>query len=443
MTVNGWLQIVVFLALVIVTVKPLGVFMTHLFSGERTFLSPVLGPIERGFYRVAGVDPAREQNWVLYAIAMLLFNAGGFALTYVILRTQHLLPWNPQGFDGLDHDLAFNTAVSFTTNTNWQAYGGENTMSYFSQMVGLAVHNFSSAATGIVLAVALIRGFARSSAQTIGNFWVDLTRCTLYVLLPISIIMAIVYVANGVPQTMGAYVDATTVEGGKQTIALGPVASQMAIKHLGTNGGGFFNANASHPFENPNGITNLLTLWSIFAIGGALTYVFGRMVGDTRQGWAIFAAMLILVVAGIAATYWAESAGNPNFVKAGLDTAANMEGKETRFGIANSALFAVVTTDASCGAVNAMHDSFTPLGSNSFYFFLCRRAALRCFFYVYFLLIQFVVAFENVLKCFVAWDRPRPRRWHTCFARGSPSPKKRSFGAASVARTYTSSRPGP
>jgi K+-transporting ATPase ATPase A chain len=362
MTVNGWLQIAVFLALVIVTVKPLGVFMTHLFSGGRTFLSPVLGPFERAFYRVAGVDPAREQSWVTYAIAMLLFNAGGFALTYLILRTQHLLPWNPQGFDGLDHDLAFNTAVSFTTNTNWQAYGGENTMSYFSQMVGLAVHNFSSAATGIVLAVALIRGFARSSAQTVGNFWVDLTRCTLYVLLPISIVMAIVYVWQGVPQTMGAYVDATTVDGGKQTIALGPVASQMAIKHLGTNGGGFFNANASHPFENPNGITNLLTLWSIFSIGGALTYVFGRMVGNTKQGWAIFAAMLILVVAGIAAAYWAESAGNPNFVKAGLDSAPNMEGKETRFGIANSALFAVVTTDASCGAVNAMHDSFTPLG---------------------------------------------------------------------------------
>ena len=285
MTANGLLQIAVFLVLVVLTAKPLGAFLTRLFAGERNFLSPVLGPFERGFYRAAGVDPAREQHWTTYATAMLLFNAGGFALTYLILRTQHLLPLNPQGLDGLSHDLAFNTAVSFATNTNWQSYGGESTMSYFSQMVGLAVHNFTSAATGIALAVALIRGFTRSSMQTIGNFWVDLTRCMLYLLLPLSIVIALVFVANGTPQNMGAYVDATTLEGAKQTIAQGPVASQMAIKHLGTNGGGFFNANSAHPYENPNGITNLLTMWSIFAIGAALPLLAVVLTLATPGGW--------------------------------------------------------------------------------------------------------------------------------------------------------------
>ena len=292
---------------------------------------------------------------------MLLFHVAGFLILYGLLRLQGFLPFNPQGMAAVPEYLSFNTAISFITNTNWQNYGGESTLSYLVQMLGLTHQNFLSAATGIVLAVALIRGFARASSKTIGNFWVDITRCTLYILLPICIPFALFLVWQGMPQTLGAYVDATTLEGAKQTIAVGPVASQVAIKMLGTNGGGFFNANAAHPFENPTALSNLLQIVSIFAIGAALTNVFGRMVGDQRQGWAIFAAMGIIFVAGVLVTYWAEAAGNPQFASLGLDP-ANMEGKEVRFGVPLSALFAVITTAASCGAVNAMHDSFTPLG---------------------------------------------------------------------------------
>ena len=292
---------------------------------------------------------------------MLFFHVGGFLILYGLLRLQGFLPFNPQAMAAMPEYLSFNTAVSFITNTNWQNYGGESTLSYLVQMLGLTHQNFLSAATGIVLAVALIRGFARASAKTVGNFWVDITRCTLYILIPICVPFALFLVWQGMPQTLGAYVDATTLEGAKQTIAVGPVASQVAIKMLGTNGGGFFNANAAHPFENPTALSNFLQIVSIFAIGAALTNVFGRMVGDQRQGWAILAAMGMLFVAGVAVTYWAEAAGNPQFASLGLDP-ANMEGKEVRFGVALSALFAVITTAASCGAVNAMHDSFTPLG---------------------------------------------------------------------------------
>src|SRR5690242_13832453 len=292
---------------------------------------------------------------------MLLFHVGGFVILYALMRLQAVLPFNPADQSAVPADLSFNTAVSFITNTNWQNYGGESTLSYLVQMLGLTHQNFLSAATGIVLAVALIRGFARASARTIGNFWVDITRCTLYILIPLCIPYALFLVWQGMPQTLGAYVDATTLEGAKQTIAVGPVASQVAIKMLGTNGGGFFNANAAHPFENPTALSNLVQIVSIFAIGAALTNVFGRMVGDQRQGWAILAAMGIVFVAGVTLTYWAEAAGNPQFASLGLDP-ANMEGKEVRFGVALSALFAVITTAASCGAVNAMHDSFTPLG---------------------------------------------------------------------------------
>ncbi|MGE0724913.1 MAG: potassium-transporting ATPase subunit KdpA, partial [Alphaproteobacteria bacterium] len=363
MTLNGWVQIAIFCVLVLATVKPLGLLMARVFAGERTFLSPVLGPLERGFYRLAGVDPAREQHWTAYVIAMLVFHAAGFVLLYALQRFQHVLPLNPQGFDPVPPDLAFNTAVSFVTNTNWQAYGGETTMSHLVQMLGLAVQNFLSAATGIALAIALARGFARAQARTIGNFWADMTRATLYVLLPLCIVMAIVLMALGLPQTLAGSVEATTLEGASQTIAQGPVASQIAIKQLGTNGGGFFNANAAHPYENPSPLTNLIELWAIFAIGAALTWTFGRMVGDQRQGWAILAVMGVLFLAGTLATYWAEAAGNPMVTALGVDPAGgNMEGKETRFGIVNSALWAVVTTAASCGAVNAMHDSFTALG---------------------------------------------------------------------------------
>jgi K+-transporting ATPase ATPase A chain len=361
MTINGWIQILIYCVLVTALVLPLGWYMTRVFNGERTFLSPVLRPIELVLYWVGGIDEKREQHWLTYAIAMLLFNAVGFLLLYAILRLQHLLPFNPADMSAVGEDLSFNTAVSFTTNTNWQNYGGESTLSYFTQMAGLTVHNFVSAATGIALAIALIRGFARASMRTVGNFWVDLTRCTLYVLLPISIVIALFLVWQGMPQTLGAYVDATTLEGGKQTIAVGPVASQIAIKMLGTNGGGFFNANAAHPFENPGAISNLVQMVAIFAIGAALTNVFGRMVGNQRQGWAIFSVMAVLFLAGIFVAYWAEARGNDFFTAMGL-TGGNMEGKEVRFGILNSALFAVITTAASCGAVNAMHDSFTPLG---------------------------------------------------------------------------------
>jgi K+-transporting ATPase ATPase A chain len=361
MTVNGWLQIALFSALIILIVKPLGSYMTRVFSGERTFLSPVLGPVERGVYRLCGVDQRREQSWVVYAVAMLLFSLAGFLTLYALMRLQALLPFNPAGQSAVEQGLAFNTAMSFDTNTNWQSYVPETTMSYLVQMAGLTVHNFVSAATGIALAVALVRGFARRSANSVGNFWVDLTRTTLYVLLPISIVATLVLVGLGVPQNLSAYTEATTLEGAKQVIAQGPVASQEVIKMLGTNGGGFFNANSAHPFENPNALTNLIEMVLIFSIGAALTNVFGRMVGDERQGWAVFGVMGILFLAGVVTAYWAEAAGNPVLSQLGL-AGGSMEGKEVRFGIANSALFTTVTTDASCGAVNTMHDSLTPLG---------------------------------------------------------------------------------
>jgi K+-transporting ATPase ATPase A chain len=369
MTLNGWLQIALYCALVLVCVKPLGAFMARLFSGERTFLHPVVAPFERGFYRLAGVDPAREQHWTTYTVAMLVFNGLGFFVLYALQRLQHTLPLNPQGFDPVSEHLAFNTAVSFVTNTNWQSYGGESTMSYLVQMAGLTVQNYVSAATGIALAIALTRAFARAEFKTVGNFWADVTRGTLYVLLPLCIMITLVLVASGMPQNLNAYVDATTLEGAQQVIAQGPVASQIAIKQLGTNGGGFFNANSAHPYENPSAISNLVEMWAIFAIGAALTYTFGRMVGDQRQGWAILGAMSFLFLLGVLVAYWAEAAGNPLLAAAGADTTVsdlqpggNMEGKEVRFGIVNSALWAVITTAASCGAVNAMHDSFTALG---------------------------------------------------------------------------------
>jgi K+-transporting ATPase ATPase A chain len=370
MTANGWLQIAIFAALVAALVVPFGAYMTRVFAGERTLLSPVLRPVERLFYGLSGVDETREQNWLAYAAGVVLFNLAGFVLLYALQRLQGAIPFfNPQGMSGVAPDLALNTSISFTTNTNWQNYGGEGTMSYLVQMFGLTMHNFVSAATGIAVAIALVRGFARRSVQTIGNFWVDLTRCTLYILLPISIVGALFLVWQGMPQNLNAYVDATTLEGAKQTIAQGPVASQIVIKILGTNGGGFFNANAAHPYENPTPLSNLVQMVMIFAIGAALTNVFGRMVGNQRQGWALFGVMGILWLVGVFIAYGAESRGNPAFTPIGIDQVAstlqaggNMEGKEVRFGIANSALFATVTTDTSCGAVNAMHDSFTPLG---------------------------------------------------------------------------------
>jgi K+-transporting ATPase ATPase A chain len=363
MTANGWVQIALFAIVVLALVKPVGRYMTDVFAGERTLLTPILRPLETVFYRLSGVDERAEQHWLIYAVAMLLFNLAGMLLLYAVLRLQGLLPLNPQHMAGMTPDLAFDTAASFTTNTNWQSYGGESTLGYLAQMAGLTVQNFVSAATGIALAVALIRGFARRSANAIGNFWLDLTRCTLYILLPISLVVALFLVWQGIPQNLGGYVDATTLEGAKQTIAQGPVASQIAIKMLGTNGGGFFNANAAHPYENPTPLSNFVQMVLIFVLGAGLTNVFGRMVGDQRQGWAILAAMGVLFLAGVTVCYWAEAAGNPLLTALGLDPAGgNMEGKEVRFGIANSALFATVTTDASCGAVNAMHDSFMPLG---------------------------------------------------------------------------------
>jgi K+-transporting ATPase ATPase A chain len=361
MTLVGWIQILLFCAVVVALVKPLGGFMTRVFNGDRTFLSPVLQPVERVVYAVGGIDAKREQHWLTYTIAMLLFQVVGFVALYGLMRLQASLPLNPAEQSPVAPDLAFNTAVSFATNTNWQNYGGETTMSYLVQMLGLTVQNFVSAATGVALALALIRGFARASSNTVGNFWVDITRCTLYVLLPICVVYALFLVWQGVPQTLGPYVDATTLEGAKQTIAVGPAASQIAIKMLGTNGGGFFNANAAHPFENPTALSNFVQMVSIFAIGAALTNVFGRMVGSERQGWAILAAMGVLFIAGVTAAYWAEAHGNDAFAAMGL-TGGNMEGKEVRFGIVASALFAVITTAASCGAVNALHDSFTALG---------------------------------------------------------------------------------
>jgi potassium-transporting ATPase potassium-binding subunit len=362
MTLNGWIQIALFCAVVVALVKPLGLYMTRVFAGERTLLSPVLAPLERGLYRLCGIDADQEQHWTGYALAMLVFHVAGFVLLYAVLRLQAVLPFNPAEQGAVAPDLAFNTAASFVTNTNWQNYGGESTLSYLSQMLGLTHQNFLSAATGIALAVALIRGFSRASSRTVGSFWVDVTRCTLYVLLPICVPYTLFLVWQGIPQTLGAYVEATTLEGATQTLAVGPVASQVAIKMLGTNGGGFFNANAAHPFENPTALSNFVQMVSIFALGAALTNVFGRMVGDQRQGWALLAAMGVLFLAGVAVTYAAEAAGTPLLASLGLDGVGNMEGKEVRFGIVASALFAVVTTAASCGAVNSMHDAFTALG---------------------------------------------------------------------------------
>jgi K+-transporting ATPase ATPase A chain len=361
MTVIGWTQILLYCAIIVAITPPLGAYMTRVFNGERTFLSPILRPVEIAIYKIAGVDERQEQHAVTYTVGMLLFHVGGFLILYALMRAQALLPFNPAGQSAVPEDLSFNTAMSFITNTNWQNYGGESTMSYLVQMLGLTHQNYLSAATGIVLAIALIRGFARHSVRTVGNFWVDVTRCTLYVLLPICVLFALFLVWEGIPQTLGAYVDATTLEGAKQTIAVGPVASQIAIKMLGTNGGGFFNANAAHPFENPTALSNYVQMISIFALGAALTNVFGRMVGNQRQGWAVLAVMGVLFIAGVAACYAAEAHGNDALNALGL-TGGNMEGKEVRFGIAASSLFAVITTAASCGAVNAMHDSFTALG---------------------------------------------------------------------------------
>jgi K+-transporting ATPase ATPase A chain len=361
MTVIGWIQIILFCAIIVALVKPLGWYMTRVFNGERTLLSPILRPVEVGLYWAGGVDEKREQHWLTYTVAMLLFHVGGFLILYALMRFQAVLPFNPAEQSAVAEDLSFNTAISFITNTNWQNYGGESTMSYLVQMLGLTHQNFLSAATGIAIAMALVRGFSRSSIRTVGNFWVDVTRATLYVLLPICVVAALFLVWQGMPQTLGPYVEATTLEGAKQTIAVGPVASQVAIKMLGTNGGGFFNANAAHPFENPTALSNFVQMLLIFMIGAALTNVFGRMVGNQRQGWAILAVMGVLFIAGVVVTYWAEANGTSALDALGL-TGGNMEGKEVRFGIAASSLFAVVTTAASCGAVNAMHDSFTALG---------------------------------------------------------------------------------
>ncbi|PZU79448.1 MAG: potassium-transporting ATPase subunit KdpA [Rhizobium sp.] len=361
MTLNGWFQVLLFCGIIFALVKPLGFYMARVFNGERTLLSPVLVPVERGLYALAGTSEREEQHWTTYAVSMLLFNLLGFALLYALMRFQAVLPYNPQGMAAVGPELSFNTAVSFVTNTNWQNYGGESTLSYLTQMAGLTVQNFVSAATGMAIAIGLIRAFSRASGKAIGNFWVDMVRSTLYVLLPLCIVLTLVYVWLGVPQTLGAYVNAQTLEGAQQTIAVGPVASQLAIKMLGTNGGGFFNANSAHPFENPDAISNMIQMVSIFAIGAAFTNVFGRMVGNQRQGWAILAAMGVLFIAGVAVTYWAEAAGNPLMHRFGL-AGGNMEGKEVRFGLALSSLFAVITTAASCGAVNAMHGSFTALG---------------------------------------------------------------------------------
>ncbi len=361
MTMQGWGLIIAFVVVLFALAKPTGLWLFALYEGRRTPLHGVLGAVERGFYTMAGVDPAEEQGWRRYAVHMLTFNVAMLLLTYAILRLQGMLPLNPLGREGIGADGAFNTAVSFTTNTNWQWYSGEAALSNLTQMLALTVQNFTSAATGIALAFALFRGFARREASAIGNFWADMTRVTLYLLLPICVIYALFLIASGVPQTLAGSVDVTTLEGARQTLALGPVASQEAIKMLGTNGGGFFNANSAHPFENPTALTNFVQMLSIFAIGTGLTWTFGKAVGDTRQGWAILTAMMLLFVAGVGITYAQEAAGNP--VLHGLGVAGgNMEGKEVRFGIAASALFSVVTTAASCGAVNAMHDSFTPLG---------------------------------------------------------------------------------
>ncbi len=364
MTLNGWLQILIFFALVLAMTKPLGVFMARLFNDERTFLHPILRPVERLLYRVTGVDEAHEMRWTEYAAAMLLFSFVSMLVLYAMQRVQHWLPLNPNNFPALSPHLAFNTAASFTTNTNWQSYSGEVTMSYFTQMAGLAYHNFASAAVGIALAVAFIRGIARRETNSLGNFWVDLVRASLYLLLPISLIAALFFVSQGVVQNFNPYTTAKLIDaaGQTQTIAQGPVASQLAIKMFGTNGGGFFNANSAHPFENPTPLTNFVQMLLIFAIPAGLTYTLGRMTGAAKHGWAVFAAMFVLSFAGVCVTYWAEAQGNPLLPANVAQIGGNWEGKDIRFGIANSALFATVTTDASCGAVIAMHDSFTPLG---------------------------------------------------------------------------------
>jgi len=359
------LKIAVYFLLILAVTKPLGLYMRRLFCAERTFLDPVMRPIERLVYRASGIDEKREQNWVQYTTAMLVFNAVGLVLTYAIMRVQHILPLNADKMPGVPPDLAWNTAVSFTTNTNWQAYAGEATMSHFTQMVGLTFHNFVSAATGIALAIGVIRGVSRASAKTIGNFWVDLTRTTLWILLPICVVAAVLFTSQGVVQNFSPSIQATTLEGKTQKIAQGPVASQEAIKELGTNGGGFFNANSAHPYENPTPFSNLLQMFLIFEIGAGLTYTLGSMTGKPRHGWAVFAAMAICFLAAALIATAAEQSGNPIHQKLGVATAdGNMEGKEVRFGIGDSALFATVTTDASCGAVNAMHDSFTPIGGS-------------------------------------------------------------------------------
>lgn len=366
MTINGWLQIGLFLAVVLVLTAPLGRYLYGVFEGEPRGVRKALVPLERSLLRLCGVDGGKGQTWTAYAGALLAFSAVGLLISYVLLRLQHFLPLNPQGLAAVGPELAFNTSASFTTNTNWQSYGGESTMSYLSQMVALTWHNFVSAAAGMGVALALARGLTRregpDGGRTLGNFWVDLIRGTLYVLLPICLLYSLFLVSQGVLQNFAPYLELTTLEGVKQTLAMGPVASQEAIKMLGTNGGGFFNANSAHPFENPTPLTNFVQMVSIFAIPAALTYAYGLMARNTRQGWAIWSAMALLFFIGVTALYAAESQGNPAAAVAGVAQAGNMEGKEVRFGIANSALFATVTTDASCGAVNAMHDSFTSLG---------------------------------------------------------------------------------
>jgi len=364
-TLIEFLEIAIYFALIIAVTKPFGVYMRRVFSRERTFLDPVMRPVERLVYRLSGVDEKREHDWMQYTIAMIVFNAIGLVLTYAIMRLQHLLPLNPDKMAAVSPDLAWNTAVSFTTNTNWQAYAGEATMSHFTQMVGLTFHNFVSAATGIALAIGVIRGIARASAKTIGNFWVDLTRTTLWVLLPVCLIAALLFISQGVAQNFNPTVQATTIEGKAQKIAQGPIASQEAIKELGTNGGGFMNANSAHPYENPTPFSNLLQMFLIFAISAGLTYTLGSMTGKTRHGWAVFAAMSICFLAAAFIATAAEQSGNPIHQKLGVAAAGgNMEGKEVRFGVGDTALFATITTDASCGAVNGMHDSFTPIGGS-------------------------------------------------------------------------------
>ena len=367
MTSNGWIQIGLFALVVFAITKPAGLYMYRVFEGERQPLPRLFGPLERLLYRLCGVDPKQEQGWKGYAVAMLLFSLFGMLVTYAILRLQHVLPLNPQQLGPVASDLALDTAASFTTNTNWQNYGGESTMSYLSQMAGLAWHNFTSAAVGIGIALALARGLTRQPGpggpKTLGSFWTDLIRSIVYVLLPMSIVATLVVVALGVPQTLSGYRELTTLEGVKQVVALGPVASQEVIKMFGTNGGGFFNANSAHPFENPTPLVNFIQLVLIFAIPAGLTYTYGMMARDRRQGWALFAAMAVLWFAGVLVAYHAESHANPALAGLAVDhLPGNMEGKEVRFGVANSVLFATMTTDASCGAVNAMHDSFTPLG---------------------------------------------------------------------------------